>query len=55
MVVAESAPDLQWVEGIKNLHIFVSYNSNLVSFWVRLNPKFCFFIYIYTYLFEKHA
>ena len=31
MVVTESAPDSQWIKGIKHLHIFVSYNSNLVN------------------------
>ena len=31
MVVPESAPDPQWFKAIKNLHIFVSYNSNLFN------------------------
>ena len=33
MVVAESAPDPdpQYIQGIKNLHIFVSYKLNLVN------------------------
>ena len=37
MVVIESALDSQWGKGIKNLRIFVSYNSNLANVYECLS------------------